>query len=453
MIKIDTPKDVDFIISKLEEAGYEAYAVGGCVRDSILGRNPADWDITTSAMPNEVKKLFKATIDTGIQHGTVTVMLNHVGYEVTTYRIDGEYTDHRRPDQVSFTRNLSEDLKRRDFTINAMAYNNSKGLVDLYGGTEDLRNKIIRCVGDPDERFDEDALRIMRAVRFAAQLGFSIDEATRKAVKSHVKDLKNVSVERIETELTKLLLSDNPEEIEELYDLGISSVILPEFDRCMETEQNTPYHKFDVGHHIIEVLKNVPKTKTLRYAALFHDIGKPEVRTTDEKGVDHFKGHNEVSSKMAEKILRRLKMDNATIQDVCKIVYWHDYGISGDIRKNTLRKALNKMGPEYFDAYIIIRKADMLGQSDYKEKEKEQVLEDIIRMHDEIILSQDALSLKDLKIGGQDLIKLGVKKGPVMGEILKALLERVMDDPELNEREKLVNLVKNEYARELLEDN
>lgn len=445
MIEINIPKNVDFIINRLEEAGYEAYAVGGCVRDSLLGRNPADWDITTSAMPEEVKKLFKITIDTGIQHGTVTVLLDHVGYEVTTYRLDGKYTDHRRPDQVSFTRNLSEDLKRRDFTINAMAYNRSKGLVDLYGGIDDLNKKIIRCVGNPDERFDEDALRIMRAVRFAAQLGFSIDSETKKAVTKHAEELKNVSAERIETELTKLLLSKHPEEVEELYDLGITAVILPEFDECMKTQQNTPYHLYDVGHHIIEVLKNVPATKSLRYAALFHDIGKPEVRTTDENGVDHFKGHNEVSEKMAGKILKRLKMDNATINDVKRIVLWHDYGIYGGIKKNTLRRALNKMGPEYFDSYIIIRKADMAGQSDYKAAEKKERLDEIIKMHDAIVADNDAISLKDLKIGGKDLMDIGVDKGPMIGKILNSLLDCVMDEPGLNEKEKLIEIVKKEW--------
>ena len=285
----------------------------------------------------------------------------------------------------------------------------------------------------------------MRAVRFAAQLGFSIDSETKKAVTKHAEELKNVSAERIETELTKLLLSKHPEEVEELYDLGITAVILPEFDECMKTQQNTPYHLYDVGHHIIEVLKNVPATKSLRYAALFHDIGKPEVRTTDENGVDHFKGHNEVSEKMAGKILKRLKMDNATINDVKRIVLWHDYGIYGGIKKNTLRRALNKMGPEYFDSYIIIRKADMAGQSDHKAEEKQQRLDEIIKMHDEIVASEEALSLKDLKIGGKDLMDIGVDKGPMIGKILNSLLDCVMDEPGLNEKEKLIEIVKKEW--------
>ena len=232
-IRINLPDDVKYIIEQLTAAGYEAYAVGGCVRDSVLGRTPKDWDITTSAEPLEVKKLFRRTVDTGIKHGTVTVMMKSEGYEVTTYRIDGTYSDHRRPEFVSFTRELSEDLLRRDFTINAMAYNEETGLVDLYDGMGDIERRVIRCVGNPDERFDEDALRIMRAVRFAAQLDYEIEdatkEATRKAATDHAPELSAVSAERIETELTKLIMSDHPEKLMDAYKMGITKVIFPEF--------------------------------------------------------------------------------------------------------------------------------------------------------------------------------------------------------------------------------
>jgi len=236
------PQNVVDIIERLENAGYEAFAVGGCVRDAALGRIPHDWDITTSALPEEVKALFRRTIDTGIKHGTVTIMIQNEGYEVTTYRIDGKYQDHRRPDSVNFTRSLEEDLKRRDFTINAMAYSESKGLVDLFGGISDLHAHIIRCVGKADDRFNEDALRILRAVRFAAQLGFVIDKETQDAARHHAEDLSAVSAERVEAELTKILLSEHPEEIDEAYSLGITKIILPEYDRMAETPQNNPYH-------------------------------------------------------------------------------------------------------------------------------------------------------------------------------------------------------------------
>ena len=437
-IKIDIPQNVRYIIEQLNSAGYEAYAVGGCVRDSVLGRTPKDWDITTSAKPEEVKKLFRRTIDTGIKHGTVTVMLKGDGYEVTTYRIDGKYSDHRRPESVEFTSDLSEDLLRRDFTINAMAYNEKDGLVDLYDGLGDIEKKIIRCVGNPDERFDEDALRIMRAVRFAAELNFDIDEETRIAAEHHTPELTKVSAERIETELTKLLLSDHPEKLMDAYDMGITSVILPEFDKLVQTPQNTPYHLFSVGGHTIEVIRNVPPTKILRYAALLHDTGKPECRTTDESGRDHFKGHNKISEKIAETVLRRLRMDNDTIRDVMKLVYWHDFGMKGDMRISRFRKGLSEMGIEYFDDLIAIRRADILGQSDYAREESFETLEHMIAMKKQIVENGDCLRIADLAINGSDLKQLGIKPGPEMGEILRTILNEVLGDPDMNTKEILI---------------
>ncbi len=438
---INMPQDVRFIIEQLNNAGFEAYAVGGCVRDSLLGREPNDWDITTSATPYEVKDIFRRTVDTGLKHGTVTVLLKKEGYEVTTFRIDGEYTDHRRPDGVTFTRELSEDLLRRDFTINAMAYSDKTGIVDLYGGIDDLNKGIIRCVGNADDRFDEDALRIMRAVRFAAQLGFEIEEATREAAKKHAPELAKVSAERIETELTKLLVSPHPEKLLDMYELGITKEILPEFDSLVETEQHNPHHRFDVGRHTIEVVKNVPPTKVLRYSALLHDVGKPACKTTDENGVDHFKGHAVVSEKMAGEILRRLKMDNDTIRDVKKLVYWHDYGIQGVTKKSTLRRMLNNMGAQYFESYTVIRRADVKGQSDYMMDKKLEILENTIKLYNEIIEGGDAITIKDLKLTGNDLIQMGIQPGPELGRILKELLDKVLDDPELNTKEKLIELV------------
>ena len=290
-MKIQLPEKVSSIIKALEEAGYEAYAVGGCVRDSVLGRNPQDWDITTSAKPQEVKRLFSHTIDTGIQHGTVTVMLEREGFEVTTYRIDGEYEDARHPKEVTYTSNLLEDLKRRDFTINAMAYNESHGLVDAFDGIGDLERKCIRCVGNPKERFMEDALRMLRALRFGAQLGFSVEENTFQAIRELSPTIGKISAERIQTELVKLLTSPNPQEMRKVYESGIADVVLPEFSRLMETTQENPHHCYTVREHTLRVLENVPNDKVLRLAALFHDIAKPVCKTVDEKGVAHFYGH------------------------------------------------------------------------------------------------------------------------------------------------------------------
>ena len=317
--KISLPAKVARILNTLGEHGYEAYAVGGCVRDSLLGRMPQDWDITTSARPEQVKALFRHTIDTGIQHGTVTVMLDHEGFEVTTYRIDGEYEDARHPKEVAFTANLLEDLKRRDFTINAMAYNEVTGLVDAFDGIGDLERGVIRCVGNAMERFSEDALRMLRAVRFAAQLGFSIERETQEAIAGLAGNIKKVSAERIQVELVKLLTSPNPGELKVAYRTGLTAVFLPEFDMMMETPQNNPHHCYSVGEHTLKAIEAVPADKVLRLTMLLHDIAKPACKTTDKKGVDHFYGHPVRGSEMARGILRRLKFDNDTTDRVCRL--------------------------------------------------------------------------------------------------------------------------------------
>ena len=438
-MEIRIPQDVLWILRKLNEAGHEAYVVGGCVRDSLLGREPHDWDITTDAEPLEVKKVFRRTIDTGLQHGTVTVMNHGVGYEVTTYRADGDYSDHRRPDEVSFTRSLEEDLKRRDFTVNAMAYNPKEGLVDLFGGLEDMEEEVIRAVGDPDERFNEDALRILRAGRFSAQLGMVIEEKTAAAISRHVEDIAYVSAERIETELTKLICSRHPEVLAKMYSLGVTAKILPEFDRMMETPQNTPYHYASVGVHTMAVMREVSPTKTMRWAALLHDVAKPLCKTTDENGVDHFKGHPAAGAPIAEEIMRRFKMDNRTIEDVVRLVYWHDFGINGGIKPSTFRKGMSKMGIEHFPEFLEIRRADVAGQSDYQREEKLAVLEQLIRLYEEQLEKGHALTVKDLAVKGKDLLDAGIPAGPLMGKILKDLLEDVLEKPEHNEKAYLLH--------------
>ena len=445
-IKIILPEAVKKIINVLQSAGYEAWAVGGCVRDSILHREPDDWDITTSARPEQVKVLFHRTVDTGIQHGTVTVLMDRVGYEVTTYRIDGEYEDSRHPKEVTFTASLQEDLRRRDFTINAMAYNPEQGVIDIFGGQEDLEKGIIRCVGEASERFDEDALRILRAVRFAAQLDFVIENQTREAMRDQAKFLKDISAERICTELTKMIVSKHPERLEEAYELGLTNIFLPEFDRMMQTPQNNPYHLYDVGRHTLQVMRAVSATPVLRYAALLHDVGKPECKTTDETGVDHFYGHQELSAKMARTILRRLKLDNDTINQVCRLVRNHDYGLSGGgPGMKSFRRFVAQLGAEHFADFLEIRKGDMAGQSAYHLEQRRQVIAHMEAMYAEIIEQKQCLKLSELEISGKDLIAIGVKPGPDMGRILKALLDRVLEEPELNTREQLLAIVKESY--------
>ncbi len=317
---IQLPDKVRNIIDKLTDAGFEAYAVGGCVRDTILGRAPEDWDVTTSASPVQVKGLFPKTVDTGIQHGTVTVMLEGEGFEVTTYRIDGEYEDKRHPKEVAFTSNLLEDLRRRDFTINAMAYNERDGLIDAFDGLKDLQEGRIRCVGSPRERFTEDALRMMRAVRFGAQLGFAIEEGTKAAIVPLAKNLSAISAERIQAELVKLLVSDHPEEMRTVYETGMSQVFLPEFDRMMATPQNNRHHSYNVGEHTLVALKNIPGDKVLRLTMLLHDVAKPECQSVDAAGIYHFYGHPKKGAQMAGEILRRLKFDNETIERVMGLI-------------------------------------------------------------------------------------------------------------------------------------
>lgn len=441
MTRINMPDNVGRIIHTLQDAGYEAYIVGGCVRDAVLNKEPDDWDITTSAKPEEVKALFSRTIDTGIQHGTVTVMLGKEGYEVTTYRVDGEYADHRRPNSVTFTASLIEDMKRRDFTINAMAYNDDEGIVDHFHGMEDLNAHVIRCVGSPKDRFDEDALRILRALRFSAQLDFEIEEETREAIRNQAQYLCDISAERIAVELTKLLMSDHPERLITAYELGVTRVILPEFDKMMETPQHNKHHAYNVGEHTIRVVCEVPKSKALRWAALLHDVAKPETHTNDGQW-DHFYGHNEAGVDMAEEILRRLKFDNALITRVKRLVYWHDYGMGELPKLKSFRKALNKMGMDLFEDFTYIKRADILAQSEYHREDKLKNLEILKGYYQEIIEKNQCVTIKDLAISGKDLIALGMQPGPSMGEVLDHLLEKVLDEPELNERETLLILAK-----------
>ena len=437
-IRINVPEKAKKVVNTIQAAGFEAYVVGGCVRDSILGRQPQDWDITTSAKPEQVKALFPRTIDTGLQHGTVTVMQDREGFEVTTYRIDGEYEDSRHPKEVIFTPNLEEDLKRRDFTINAMAYNEEKGLVDIFGGMEDIRFGRIRCVGRAEERFGEDALRMLRAIRFSAQLGYEIDEETKQGIRRLAPTLKNISAERIQTELIKMLVSPHPDYLRTAYDMGVTKVFFPEFDRAMETEQHHPHHMYSVGEHILHSLAYVPADKVLRLTMLLHDIGKPDTLTIDEQGITHFYNHESLSAEMAKGILRRLKFDNDTINMVYKLVMYHDYGNSVEPTLQIVRRAMNKIGEDAFPALFQVKYADIMAQSDYLRDEKLKRLENWKRLYTEICEKEQCVSLKTLAVTGSDLIAAGMKPGKELGEVLQKLLQLVLDDPSCNTKDKLL---------------
>ena len=443
-MKIELPRKVVLIIKNLQRHGYDAYAVGGCVRDSILNRKPEDWDITTSAKPEQVKRIFRRTVDTGIEHGTVTVLIGKDGFEVTTYRVDGLYEDGRHPKEVTFTSRLEEDLKRRDFTINAMAYNDDERLVDAFGGMRDLNYHLIRCVGDPKERFSEDALRILRAVRFSAQLAFPIEPETAEAIKSLVPNLEKISAERIQAELVKLLVSDHPERIQDACELGITKVVLPEWDDMVGVKQNTPHHKYDVAAHTVHALQNVKNDKVLRLTMLFHDMGKPVMKTTDENGRDHFKGHAIASEQIAKTVMKRLKFDNDTIRKVTKLVAYHDYRM--EPTGANVRRAMHEIGVELFPYYLAVRLADTKAQSSYERRGKLENIIQIRELYRNALRNKECVTLKDLAVTGTDLINLGIAPGKELGTLLNELLDMVIEDPAWNQKGKLCDYVKERFG-------
>lgn len=436
------PKDALFIIETLEQNGHEAYVVGGCVRDMIMNRTPNDWDITTSAKPEEVKAAFKRTYDTGIQHGTVTVIVDTEHYEVTTYRIEGEYKDSRRPESVSFVKDITLDLSRRDFTMNAIAYHPVRGFVDPYNGKKHIEENLIKSVRDAKERFTEDALRILRAVRFAAQLGFNIDENTIKGIKACRALLANISKERIRDEFLKICMSDRPEAIHMLYELGLLEYILPEFIKAYTTPQNHPHHIYNVAEHTIQAMKHTPKDEVLRLAVLLHDIGKPISRTTDNKGIDHFFGHPEKSGEIAKAVLRDLKFDNQTIREVTLLVNYHDYHLRTHITKIYVKEILNVTGELLFEKLLLINEADARAQNPDKLSMKLEQIERVRRLKQEVAENNECYNLKMLAINGGDLIKEGVPAGKAVGEALERALKYVMKYPTCNTKEMILSYIK-----------
>ena len=411
---IELPDKVRLIINKLTDEGFEAYAVGGCVRDCLLGKEPNDWDITTSATPIQVKSLFRRTIDTGIQHGTVTIMLGNDGFEVTTYRI-----------------------------------------VDLFDGLSDIKRKKIRAVGEPVDRFNEDALRILRAVRFAAQLDYEIDEKTLKAVEELAPNLSKISAERIRMELQKLLMSKHPEKLLTLYETGVTGVILPEFDLMMETSQNTPHHMYSVGIHTIEALKNSVRfdenlsendIKIIRLTMLLHDSGKPAAKTTDEDGREHFKGHSAFSEGIASEVMHRLKYDNDTLNKVKRLVRYHDH--RKKLTEARVRQTIVLISKELMPLWFIVRRCDICAQSLMYREEKLKDIDECEEIYNRIIKRGDCLSIKELALTGSDLMELGIKPGPKLGDILNRLFDEVLDVPEHNTKEYLTGRVINIYKEE-----
>ena len=452
-MKIKIPYLPELIIYNLNKMGYKAYVVGGAVRDSLLGRPVKDWDITTSATPDQVKEVFSGfkILDTGLKHGTVTIMMDYAmdnsnvcSVEVTTFRVDGDYSDNRRPDSVDFTDSLYEDLSRRDFTINAMAYNEEEGLIDYFEGQKDLEDKIIKCVGNSDERFTEDALRMLRAIRFATQLEFDIEHDVLSSISKNKNLITNISNERISLELNKILRAGKPLWIKYLYYMGLLELIIPELDECYGVMQNNPYHIYCVGKHIVESVLQIEPVLYLRLTMLLHDIGKPKCKTTDEENIDHFYTHAKISSEMAVSILRRLKYDNLTIMKVRDLILYHDAQIE-DSRK-AVRRWLNKIGEDMFRDLLKVREADIKAQNlDYYQARHDKIERTKIIL-EEVLNAQDCFSRKDLALNGTDLINMGYHEGKEIGELLDYLLEKVLDNPELNTKEQLIELLKEKEA-------
>ena len=427
------------ILSRLEKNGYEAYVVGGCVRDCLMGKYPEDWDVATSAFPEEILETFKGehVILTGLKHGTVTVRIKGVNYEVTTFRSEGEYLDSRHPSSVSFVRDIKKDLLRRDFTINAMAYSPKRGLIDLYEGVLDLERGVIRAVGKAEERFEEDALRILRGVRFVSSTGFTIEENTLKAMKEKAGLLNKISAERIFVELDKMLLGESVEKAL-LSAPEIIFEVIPELKKCYNFEQHSKWHTYDVYRHIVYAVKGVKPKRELRWCMLLHDVAKPDKFFTDEKGEGHFYGHAELSEKFAYRILKRLKASTKLIKDVCFLVENHDRPFPQNEVKFKLRLA--EIGEEYALDLVDVKYADNLAQGTQKAFEERLNIERLEERIKGAFASGECLNIKQLAVDGNDVLNAGFK-GKEIGEVLQSVFVDVLSGNLQNDRQKLLKSI------------
>ena len=438
-------KEALYVMEQLNKHGYSAYMVGGCVRDMIMDNIPHDIDIATAALPPDVKAIFgeKYTYETGIKHGTVTVTVNKIPIEITTYRRESDYTDGRHPDFVNFVSDITEDLARRDFTINAIAMDKEGNIIDCFGGTEDIKDSIIRCVGDADKRLEEDALRILRGLRFGAVLGFEIESDTEKAMRKNKKLLDGISAERKATELVKLINGKYAGRI--IYEYSdILDEIIPGIHKLKGFEQYNPYHVHDILKHTCTVIDNVKSNTDIRIAALLHDIGKPYCHTRDDRGIDHFRGHCGKSKEIAENILSRLKFDKKTKETVLTLIKYHDCYVESDIK--IIKRMLGKMGNDIFKL-LELRKGDMYGQNPHFLYRLNDV-ENAIKSAQEIIDQGECFSVKDLDIKGNDIAAIGLK-GAEIGRMLDILVENVIEEKVENKKQSLIRfakeVIKNEY--------
>ena len=440
-MQIKIPEKPKRIIAELRACGFEAFVVGGCVRNSLMGLTPHDWDICTSAKPDEMLEVFRdyETIGFGMKHGTLVVMVEGEPFEVTTYRVDGEYSDNRHPESVTFTDDLTLDLSRRDFTCNAMAFNEDNGVIDPFGGAEDLKNNLLRCVGDPEKRFREDALRIMRALRFASVYGFDVEESTAKSVHGCKELLNNIAAERIREELTGVLTGKGAGVILERF-RDVIAVIMPEISETFDFPQHSLHHCFDVWGHTVHSVDAVESDALLRTVMLLHDIGKPRAHTTDANGFDHFKGHQKISAELGEAILRRLRFPNDFTDNCLSLIIYHDVRYDGSARQ--IKRLLQKLGEENARRLFKIQRADTAAQSDYRRAEKYASIDLAEKTAGEIISQNSCFRLKDLAVNGSDILALGLAEGRAVGDVLNALLEEVIDEKVPNEKESLLKRAK-----------
>ncbi|MGN0648389.1 MAG: CCA tRNA nucleotidyltransferase [Oscillospiraceae bacterium] len=445
-LQFQLPPQVTKAMELLGQGNFECFAVGGCVRDTLRGTTPHDWDLTTNAKPEQMQQCFAGyhTIETGLQHGTLTVMLDHMPLEITTYRIDGAYTDHRRPDQVSFTNSLTDDLARRDFTVNAMAYHPQCGLIDPFGGAEDLQRKCIACVGNPSERFDEDGLRILRALRFAAVLDFTIDPQTDAAI-HHQKDLlKHISAERIFVEMTKMLCGQAAERLLLAYP-DVICTVLPQLQPMVGFDQQNPYHAYDVYTHSCKVTAAAPATPVLRWAAFLHDSGKPHTFTRDERG-GHFYGHGQVSEEIARRTLHQLKSDRKTLDAVVTLIRHHDTVFSGNAKQ--IKRMVNRIGDELTEQLILLHRADVSAQAEHLRAQRIQAADALLHTLMELRQQNACMTLKDLQINGKDIIAMGAHEGQIIGACLNAVMNDVLEEHLPNERNALLTAAK-QYLQQM----
>ena len=440
IMKIELPFDVSLIINRLESLGFECYVVGGCVRDSLRDIAVHDWDFTTNATPSEIEKCFSdfTTVDIGKKFGTICVVINGKNYEITTFRTDGKYEDARHPDSVSFSKSLSDDLSRRDFTINALAYSEKAGVIDEYDGITDLRYGVIRCIGDPDVRFSEDALRILRALRFASVFGFSIESKTSDSIIRNKDKLTQISSERITKELAKLLCGKHVDFILRRYK-DVIAVIIPEISVMFNFDQNSKHHNKDLWRHTVSAVKNTPPDEIMRTAMLLHDIGKPMTSYKDNKGASHFPNHQKFGAAMASTILKRLKYPSY-YNDAITLIEYHDDRLKPD--NAVIKRYLHDLGSEMFSKLLSIQRADILSQSMYKREEKLSTLDAVVEEYKRIIDNNECYSLDTMAVNGKDIIHLGVSNGQQIGHILNTLLCKVISNEVSNDYNALIALAK-----------